>query len=318
MSNNIVSDAMWWLRSRDKSALAFAGILVALLLVLLIYAANRGGGDDAGSEFLVTDFTPTAQPVFTPTPIAVATVAPTASLPTPVPTMTPTPAITTDDLVTGADNADQLATPTAEAAPAATAVPTTTPIPAASSPAPTAVPAAVPAATATATATPGVVGTATPRPTPCVRGGGGFCLRAGEAPATHSTPVPTLTSAQITATAEALAPTATAGPSAVPTQAGGLVVASITGSCEESSPGVLTGFLTVTFTITNQSTTASITAQPTISGGQPINAVTVPAGQSEVVTSTLQPGYIPGGVAQVFVDQTAVSGQHVTSNCAPA
>lgn len=302
MNNNIFSDAMWWLRSRDKGALIFVGILAALLLVLLIYAFARGNStSDDSSDFVVSE-----SPTTVATAAAVATVAPqpTVAIPTAIPTAAPTPALTTDDLVAGADNADQVATDDAGAAageattepeptntpvPAAAASPTNTPVPASDpAPAPTAEP------TPTATATP--TGPPEPSPTPCIIGSGGFCIRPGEAPpATQATATPTSAPATPTST-----PTAAELPSG-----------SITQDCGDD------GSITITFSATNPETaTAAISVQPIISGHPSPAAFVVPANDTLAATVTLAVGYLVGE-ASLFVDQSPVTSLQL-NDCTPA
>lgn len=299
MNNNIFSDALWWLRSRDKGALIFVGILAALLLVLLIYAFARGNGtSDDAADFVVSE-TP-ATPV--PTAVALATVAAQATIPIPtaIPTAAPTPALTTDDLVAGADNADQVGTddqatadeptavpePTATAVPAAAASPTNTPVPAAATEVPTPTPSPTPS------------GPPEPSPTPCIIGSGGFCIRPGEAPpATQATPVPT-----------ALPTTPTATPTADEMASG-----SINQSCGAD------GSLVLTFSATNPETaTGAISVLPLISNNPDASpaAFVVPADDSLTTSITLTPGYLVGE-ASLFIDQSPVSTVQL-NDCTPA
>lgn len=302
MNNNIFSDALWWLRSRDKGALIFVGILAALLLVLLIYAFARGGsnGNDDSAGFVVTESTPAPLP--TAVPLATVPPAPTIAVPTAIPTAVPTPELTTDDLVAGTDNAEQVAsgtdgtatgdtatgdTATGDAATGDTTTvsPTATPVPA---PANTPVPApAAPTATPTPEATETPTGPPTPTPTPCVVGSGGFCIRPGTAPATAVTP--TATPLPTTPT-----PEVTPAPEEVPN-------GSITSTCGND------GSITITFKVTNpESATEAISVQPLLTSGQTPPAFVVPIGDSIDSVVTLEPGYLVGD-ASLFVNQVPIS-----------
>lgn len=181
-----VGRASWWLRSQDRGTLIFAA-LAALVILALLYILLFVGNDDPVETSLVDDTSDqvsVVEPAATSTPaeLPTAVVEPTAVvIPTAIPTPEPTAELitTTEDLVEGADNADNIETEATDSgsveetdssgssdSSGSTASGDTGTVAAAPAPA---------APRPTATPPPTAVPTPRPRPTPCVRDSIGNC-----------------------------------------------------------------------------------------------------------------------------------------------